>query len=153
MSIDERGERNSEVSRGRPEGGFPGLFRGAALMAVLGGAVGSFALMLHAGRHQSSLILMGLFTVWELSPFVALVCAHAASKRWAVLTRAALYGLMLFLALGSLAIYGEVALGPPRPKPAFVFLVVPLASWMLIAVVLGIAALISGRLSRPAGGA
>ena len=39
---------------------------------------------------------------------------------------------MLILALGSVAIYADVAFGPPREKPAFVFLVVPLASWLLI---------------------
>jgi hypothetical protein len=153
MSINGRGEMTSSVSRGRPEGGFLGLLRGAALIAVLAGAVGSFGLMLHAGRRQRSLILIGLFTVWELSPFLGLVCAHVVSKHWSVLTRATLYGVMLFLTLGSLAIYGDVALGPPRPKPAFVFLVVPLASWLLIAVVLPIAALISGRLSRRSDGA
>src|SRR5450755_124154 len=140
MSINGRAEVTSKVSRGRPEGGFLGLLRGAALIAVLAGAVGSFGLMLHAGRRQRSLILIGLFTVWELSPFVALVCAHVVSKHWSVLTRATLYIVMLVLTVGSLAIYGDVALGPPRPKPAFVFLAVPLASWLLIAIVLSIAA-------------
>jgi hypothetical protein len=153
MSINGRGEMTSKVSRGRSEGGFLGLLRGAALIAVLAGAVGSFGLMLHAGRRQRSLILIGLFTVWELSPFVALVCAHVVSKRWSVLTRATLYTVMLVLTLGSLAIYGDVALGPPRPKPAFVFLVVPLASWLLIAIVVPIAARMSGRLSRRGDGA
>ena len=42
----------------------------------------------------------------------------------------------------------DVAFGRPRAKPAFVFLVVPLASWLLIAIVIPIAARMSGRLSR-----
>jgi hypothetical protein len=153
MSKNGRGEMTSRVSRERPEGGFLGLLRGAALIAVLAGAVGSFGLMLYAGRRQRSLILIGLFTVWELSPFVALVCAHVVSKHWPVLARATLYSVMLVLTLGSLAIYGDVALGPPRPKPAFVFLVVPLASWLLIVIILPIAAFISGRLARRGDGA
>jgi len=70
------------------------------------------------------------------------------SKRWSVLTRATLYTVMLVLTVGSLAIYGDVALGPPRPKAAFVFVVVTPASWLLIGIVLTIAALISGRPSR-----
>ena len=144
MSINRRGD----VSRGKPEGAFLGLLRRVALIAVIVGAVGSFGLMLHAGRRQKSLILMGLFTVWELSPFVALVYAHVVSKHWPVPTRATLYGVMLVLTLGSLATYGHVVLGPPRPQPAFVFLVVPLASWLLIAIVLPIAASISGKLSH-----
>ena len=47
--------------------------------------------------------------------------------------------LMLIVTLGSLAIYGYVALSPPRPKPASVFLLVPLGSWMLMGIVLVIA--------------
>jgi len=42
------------------------------------------------------------------------------------------YGLMVVVAVGSLAIYGEVAFGPPRPQPAFWFLVVPAASGYLV---------------------
>jgi hypothetical protein len=152
MSINGRGETTSKVSRGRPEGGFLGLLRAAALIAVIAGAVGSLGLMLHTGRRQRSLILIGLFTVWELSPFVALVYAHMVSKQWPALTRATLYSLMLVLTLASLAIYGDVALGPPRPKPASVFLLVPLASWLLIAIVVPMAALISGRLLRRSDG-
>lgn len=141
MSLNIHGDR-------RPEGGLFGLLRGVALVAVLAGAVGSFGLMLHVGRRQSSLILIVLFTVWELSPFMALVCAHVVSKRWPILIRATLYGVMLVVTLGSLAIYGNAALGPPRPRPAFAFLVVPFASWLLIAIVLPVAAVVSGWLSR-----
>jgi len=115
------------------------------LIALLAGVVGSVGLTLYAGRHNPSRILMLLFTLWVLSPFVALGLAHVVSERWSLLTRAALYGLMPVLALGTLAIYAEVALGPPRAKTASVFVVVPPASWLLIAVVLGIAALISRR--------
>jgi hypothetical protein len=79
--------------------------------------------------------------------------ANMVSKRWSVLTRATLYTVMLVLAVGSLAIYGDVALGRPRTKVAFVFVVVPPASWLLIAVVVPIAALISGRPSRRGDGA
>ena len=143
----------SNARAGGLEGSYLSLLRRAAVVAVIAGAVGSFGLMLHVGRHQKSLILIGLFTVWELSPFVALVCAHVVSRDWSALTRTTLYSVMLVLTLGSLAIYGVVALGPPRPKPAFAFLVVPLASWLLIAIVLAIAVLISRRLSRRDGAA
>ena len=153
MSLNGRGESTSEVSRERPERGFLGLLRAAALIAVLAGAVGSFGLMLHAGRRNDSRILLVLFTIWVLSPFVALVLADVVSKRWSVLTRATLHSVMLVLTLASLAIYGDVALGPPRAKPAFVFVVVPPASWLLIAIAVPIAALISGRQSRRSDGA
>lgn len=152
MSINARGETTSKVSWGRLEGGFLGLLRRAALIAVLAGAVGSLGFLLRAGRRTPRLLL-ALFVFWVLSPFVALAWANVVSKRWPVVTRAALYTVMLVLTLGSLAIYGAVVLGPLRAKPAFVFLVVPLASWLLIAIVVPIAALISGRLARRAGGA
>jgi hypothetical protein len=153
MSINGRGEWTSEVNRGKPECGFLGLLRAAALLAVLAGAAGSFGLMLHAGRRNDSRILLVLFTIWVLSPFVALVLADVVSKRWSVLTRATLHSVMLVLTLGSLAIYGDVAFGPPRAKTAFVFIVVPPASWLLMATAVPIAALVSGRLSRRSDGA
>ncbi len=153
MSINGRGEMTSEVSLGRRESGVLGLLRGAALIAVLAGAVGSVSLMVYVGRRNDSRILLGLFGLWVLSPFMVLVLANVVSKRWSVFTRATLYSVMLVLTLGSLAIYGDVAFGPPRAKAAFVFVVVPPASWLLIAIVVPIAALISGRLSRSGDGA
>jgi hypothetical protein len=153
MSINGHVESTSEVSRGRPEAGFLVLLRAAALIAVLAGAAGSLALMLHAGRRNDSRVLLVLFTIWVLFPFVALVVADVVSKRWSVLTRATLHSVMLVLTLGSLAIYGDVALWPPRAKTAFAFVVVPAASWLLIAIALPIAALISRRLSRRSDGA
>ena len=142
-----RGETTSKASRAGPERGFLGLLRRAAVIAVLAGAAGSLGLMFRAGRRQNSRILLVLFAIWVLSPFIALVRANVVSKRWSNLTRATLYSVMLVLTLGSLAIYGDVALGPPRAKTAFVFVVVPPVSWLLIAIVVPTAALISRRRS------
>ena len=114
---------------------FLGFLRGVALLTVLLGAMGSLRFMLQAGRRQGSLLLIGLFTVWVLSPFVALVYAHMVAKGWPADAQASIYSLMLIFTLGSLACYGYVVLGSPRPQPAFVFLVVPLASWVLIFIV------------------
>jgi hypothetical protein len=94
-----------------------------------------------------------LFAAWVLSPFIAAVVAHVVSKRWSVLTRVTLSVVMLVLTLGSLVIYGITAFGHPRAKVGFVFLVVPLASWLLAAIAVPIAAFISGRLSRRGEGA
>ncbi len=149
MSVNGRGEMTSEVSRERPEGGFLGLLRAAALIAVLAGAAVSVGLMLHVGRRKHSpRLLLALFAIWVLSPFVALVFANVASKRWSVITRATLYGGMLLLMLGSFAIYGDAALAPLSANTVPVFVIVPPASWLLIAIVVPIAALISSRLSR-----
>jgi hypothetical protein len=59
---------------------------------------------------------------------------------------------MLIIALSSLALYGDVVLRP-RPQPAFLFLIVPFGSWLLMIIVVPLAALISGRLSRRGAGA
>ncbi len=142
--------RALQVSRGKPEGGFLGFLRAAALIAALAGAAGSIGLMLLAGHRNPSLLLIVVFALWVLSPFMALVWANVVSRSWAVLTRATLYVVMLVISFGSLAIYGALAFGPLRAKTGFVFLVVPAASWLLIAIVIPIAALISGRLSRRA---
>jgi hypothetical protein len=122
------------------------LLRGVALIAAVVGAAGSIGLMLRAA-HPPRLLLVP-FIGWVLSPFVALILADAASKRWSVPTRATLHGVMLILTLGSLAFYGDIVSMPPGSKPAFVFLVVPLGSWLLLTVAVTIAALVSRRLSR-----
>jgi hypothetical protein len=142
---DMTGDATFKASPGRPDDGFFRLLRAAARIAVVAGAAGSFGLMLHVGRHNNSHILLVLFTIWDLSPFIALVLADIVLKRWPVLTRTTLYSVMLIIALGSLAIYADVAFGPPRPQPAFMFLVVPLASWVLMAAAIAIAAFVSGR--------
>ena len=153
MSINGRDEMTSKVSRERPEGGFLGRLRAAALIAVVAGAVGSVGLMLRVGYHNPSRILLLLMTTWVLSPFMALVLADVVSKRWSVLTRTTLHGVMLVLTLGSLAIYVDDALSPPKAQAAFVFVAVPPASWLLIAIIVPTAAFISGRRSRRGDGA
>src|SRR5256885_5959680 len=138
----------SGVSRGMLDTGFLSVLRRVSLIAMMAGAAGSVTLMLYAGRRQQSRILMLLFGIWVLSPFLAGAVASWVSKRWEVVTRAALYIVIFVLTLGSLAIYGEVAFGYAKAKVGFIFLVVPLASWLLAAVVVATAAVISGRQSR-----
>ena len=147
MTNDERGEITSKVSRGMPEGEFLGLLRGAAFFAVLVGAVASLVFLLRAGRHTPRFLLV-LFVLWVQSPFIALLWAHLASKNWSVLTRATLCTVMLVITLGSLAIYGAVAFGLSRARPTPIFLLVPLASWLLTAIVFPTAGLITSKQSR-----
>jgi hypothetical protein len=142
----------AKANRGRPDGGFLRLLYAVAVTAVVAGAVGSVGLMLWVGHRNPSRLLLPLFVIWDLSPFVALLLAAIVSKRWSVLTRATLYGVMIIITLGSLAIYGDVVLRP-RPQPAFMFLVVPPGSWLLMMIAVPIAASISGRLSRRGAGA
>ena len=147
MSINGRGEMASHVSRGKPEGGFLGRLRAAALVAVLAGAAGSIGLWFYVSQHPPLLIVV-LFVIWVLSPFVGLVLAYVVSQRWSVLTRATLYSVMLVVTLGSLAIYGYDAVRPRKAQAAFWYVLVPPVSWLLIATVAPIAALVSRRRSR-----
>lgn len=142
----------SKANRERPERGFLGLLRTVARIVVVAGAVGSIGLMLKASQHPPHFLLI-LFVIWVLSPFVALLFSNMVSKRWSVLTRATFYSVTLVVTLGSLAVYGHNFLKPPRSRGAFVFVAVPLASWLVISIVLPIAAFISRRLLRRGAGA
>ena len=126
---------------------FAGLRR-TALILLVAGAFGSVGLMGFVGRHQRSVLLMVVFTVWVLSPYATLAVAVALSSRWSAPIRRTLYALTIVVALASLAIYGIVAFGPSRPQPAFYFIVVPPACWLLIAIVIPIAAVVAGRRAR-----
>jgi hypothetical protein len=139
-------------NKARHDSGFLGVLRAVALIAVVGGAGGSVGLMLRAGRRTPRLLLV-LFVIWVLSPFVALAWANLVSKRWTVPIRATLYCVTLVLALGSLAVYGGLVLPPAGSARAFVFVAVPPASWLLMAIAVPMAALISRRGSRPGVGA
>jgi hypothetical protein len=93
-----------------------------------------------------------ILAIWVLAPFLALVLANVLSIRWPVLSGATLSAVMLVVSLGSLAVYGADAVWPRKSQPAFVFVVVPLVSWLLMALAIAIAAFLSGRLTRRGGG-
>jgi len=103
------------------------------LIVVICGAMGSLYFTLHSGRYNKSVLLILLFVIWVLSPFAALAAATIVSKLWPTLIRMTLYSLVLILTIGSLITYSGI-IKPPGSKPAFVFLVVPLISWLLIAI-------------------
>src|SRR5436309_4919648 len=120
-----------------------GLLHTAAVIALWAGAAGSVGLMLYAGhRVGAPRLLLGLFAMWVVSPFVMLAVGYVMSKRWSVLTRATLYGVTPVVAVASLAIYGAAAFGAPRPKTA-VFVIVAPASWLLTAILIATAAFLS----------
>jgi len=120
------------------------VLRASARIAVMAGAVGSLALMLRAGRRTPPFLLL-IFVFWVLSPFVALAAADRVSTRWSVLTRATLYCAALVIAVSSLAIYGGLVSPPAGSPAAFIYVAVPPASWLLIAVAVSIAAFASRR--------
>jgi len=118
--------------------------RRVARTALAIGAAGSLALMVYAGRHNRSIALVLLFTVWVSSPFVALAVADRWARRWQPASRAAFYGVMFAVSLGSVLVYAFDALRP-RPQAAFFYVLVPPTCWIIGAVILAIVALLGRR--------
>jgi len=111
------------------------LLRSAAFFGLCACAVFSLFFTVRAGSRNGSFILPLIFAAWVLSPFAALLVAYRKSAGWPVGMAARFYILMLGIAVVSLIIYsGFVHL--PGTKPAFVFLITPLISWLVIAVML-----------------
>lgn len=128
-------------------GGLLRILRIVALIGLVVGAVGSIVLMLNSGRN-APLLLKVLFTIWVLSPFAALAGANWISRCWSVLLRATLYCLTIVITLISLAVYAKIIRPPAGSPNAFVFVAVPPGTWLVIGIVLTIAALLSRILSR-----
>jgi hypothetical protein len=110
------------------------ILRVAALVAVVAGAGGSLGFMLHTGRNNHSFLLLFLFFIWVLSPFAGLLAVDAISKGWTHLARLILYCLMIVQTIASLVSYSG-ALNQRGMKPAAIFLIVPLLSWLVIVIV------------------
>jgi hypothetical protein len=84
--------------------------RTAIIGLAIGGAA-SLALTLYAGRHQRSVILILLFALWVVSPFLGILCAHLITDRWLRFARIMLYALTLCVVSICPGIYAAVAFG------------------------------------------
>jgi hypothetical protein len=111
------------------------IWRTTALVMILIGSVGSIGFTLRAGGNNRSILLVALFVIWVFSPFIALLVANIASKRWTDYARVVFFVLVIILTFGALASYSGI-LALPGAKPAFRFLVTPLISWILIIIVI-----------------
>ena len=115
------------------------LVRRVTFIVMLTGALGSLGLTLQAGRSNHSILLVMLFGIWVLSPFMGLAVAYILSNRWSGLTRNVLYLLATILTIVSLLIYGGIWT-PAGMKHAFVFLILPVLSWLLLAIIIPVTA-------------
>ena len=119
------------------------FLRTVALTAVAAGAIGSLYCMFNAARNQNSILLIALFTAWVLSPFAGIIFTNKIFNPRAGYARTSLYWLMIILTIVSLVGYSG-AFNTPKTKNAFVFLVIPFFSWLLIT----ISILIARKFSR-----
>jgi hypothetical protein len=104
----------------------------ACLIVGIAGAILSLYFMFNAGRNQPSALLIILFTLWVFSPFVGLLLLNNISKRWIVSVRETLYWLAIIITILSVAGYSGT-FNPFETKTAFMFLVIPFVSWVIIA--------------------
>ena len=120
------------------------MLRTVALVAAGAGGLGSLALLLQAGSRNSSLpFIVLMFSIWVLSPFLALVFAIVRSVRWPEMIRTALYLVTIATAVVSILIYSRlIDLKPATSAHTFLFVAVPPASWMVIVMTLLIATLV-----------
>ena len=127
--------RSKEMSTEKP------ILRTTAITAAVVGTIISVGLMLRACRFNDSGIALALIAIWILSPTMALVFADYVATRWPIFGRATVSGLMLVVVLGSVIFYGIDALLLLSPRRGFPYALVPAVSWLLIAIVLVVAAL------------
>ncbi len=113
--------------------------RALAIGVALAGAVGSTAFVLYVGRRNSAHWLIALFVLWVSSPFLLLAYLTGIAQFWTMRARTILSLATIGLAVVTLAFYGSVVWGPPRPKPAATFLIVPAVSWLAIVTGMAIA--------------
>jgi uncharacterized membrane-anchored protein len=113
-----------------------------ALVALVLGAAGSIGLWIRAAQHPPPLLIV-LFVIWVLSPFVVLWIGHVMAKRWAPNNQTALYWVTLLVTVASILIYADDAVSHRTAHPAAVYVVVPPASWIASAIAIGLGARIA----------
>jgi hypothetical protein len=120
------------------------ILRTVAIIIVLIGAAITLCLVMQAGAHNKSVLLLLLFILWDLSPFAALLVANSFYKHHAVVVLVTLYILMLIIAIGAPLFYWHISglSGPSRTGP---FLVVPILSWLLMIIILPLTAAFARR--------
>jgi len=115
----------------------------AQRVAIIVGAAGSLALLLYGGRSNTHLLITLGFIAWVLAPFALLALAERRSGHWSPRAQTTLRAMTLLIAAASLAIYAYRAAFPPRTAGAFLFVIVPPVSVVLVLVALAIASLMS----------
>ena len=118
-----------------------GRLRTWARLAVAVAAAGSLGLVLLAcSRQNSPPVLMLIMGAWVFAPLAALELASTFSSRWTQRTRAMLHTVMIVISVLSLVIYVDDVVNRRAVRAAFVYVIVPAASWLLMGIAIPAAA-------------
>lgn len=120
--------------------GLASIVIGAIVSVVSLAVVGT-----RSGSNAAQPVVMILIAIWVLSPFVILFALHRISAGWSMTTRTTLYSMMLLVTAVSLIVYLSAVARADGPKPAAPFVAVPPVCWLLIAISLGVAAVMGRR--------
>ena len=115
------------------------MLHSAALVALIAGATGSLTLLLMSARHTPA-ILIFLYTGWVLLPYVTLAAGRSRLMRRSAKSGALMSVAALIVVGAAITAYVAAALMRNAPRPAAVFLMVPLASQVLAAAAYAVAA-------------
>ena len=121
-----------------------GFLRSASLLATGAGGVGAIALTLSALNRSLIVLVLG-FALWVGAPFAILAWAIIKSKSWPSPTQMVLYLLAILNTAGTIAIFGHFVAHPRPAQPAAPFVLIPVASVVLIALFVGIPFLTTRR--------
>jgi len=91
----------------------------------------SLGLMIIVGHGNKSLVLMSMFTLWVASPYVTLLVLNRKS----IIPAKRLNYIILTISIASVIFYITGYLFPGK-TPAFIFLLVPFISWLLIGTII-----------------
>jgi len=105
----------------------------AARVFVILCALGSLASTLYAGHHNRSILLVGMFAVWVVAPFLGLLGVLRGVERGSGPAAKVFHMIALILGFAALGLYAAFALRPPARNAAAPFLILPMCSWAVVA--------------------
>lgn len=107
--------------------------------AAFAAAIIAVGLMLRAGQHNSSRVLLIFLSAWVAAPLVTVAfCARTVGRR-SESTRMVQLNASFLIVGGSVAVYIVDAFHQLRPQAAFAFAIVPLVSWGILIVLIPLA--------------
>ena len=110
------------------------ILRIFSLIVLLLGAISSFYFVFAGGRNNSSVLLRLLFIGWVLSPFVALLFFNIRLKQQTIRVYIIFYWFSIILSIVSFIFYKGILI-IPNVNNAFIYLMIPFASWLLIGII------------------